>query len=1271
MLDVTDRDIAELDDGDLRSLVAFLCEASLRQACLSTSAVTWGGHQDAPDGGLDVRVDLPADIVIHGYVPRPTTGLQVKKPDMKPAAIHAEMRPGGVLRPAIQELAARGGAYVIASSAASLSDAALAKRRAAMRQAVVDVPGGEHLALDFYDRRRLASWVADHPGLVPWVRAKAGRPMQGWQSHGAWAHSLEGERAEYLVGEEARLHEIQGGQELSVTGGLEAVRNRLRVPGKAVRLIGLSGVGKTRFVQAVFDARVGAEALAPTLAFYTNLSDEPEPPPVALTTSLIAQQRRATLVVDNCPPDLHRRLAELVRAAGSSVSVLTVEYDVSDDQPEGTEVFRLEAASEELVGRLLRLRFPELSAVNTDVIAENSGGNARIAIALAETVGKGQSLAGLSDRTLFLRLFRQRNEDDASLLGAAEVCSLAYSFDGEELGGDEAELPRLAALAELSAREVYRHVQELMRRGLAQKRGKWRAILPQAIANRLAEQALDKLPREEIMAQLVHGASERLARSFSRRLGHLHRSGTAVRIAEEWLAPSGLLGDLAALNDFGRTLFTNIAPLAPAATLEAVERAVVGSNGDSLLTGASAISITRLLRSLAFDADLFERSASLLIGAALLEEPDNNTNSVADLFTSMFSILLSGTHATLEQRTATVDGLLRSDEARQQELGLKALEAALQVSHFTSVYGFSFGAHPRDHGWRPSTGDDVLRWFGTFVSMCQKLGCSSEPVAPRVRTLLAQRFHELWTAAGAHDVLENAARAFSDLGSWNEGWAAVRRILYLDRKGMETCTRERLEALDALLAPRDLAERVRARILSNGPLLFDAVDEEDEDAAPTSIARAMTRAQARTEELGSELAGNAPVFSQLLPDLVFRDRNADLLWHLGRGLGQAALQPVATWQALADALRATSEEDTNLAVVQGFLDGLHARDPGRVDALLDQAVQDGGLALWFPTLQGAVELDRAGLGRLHRSLHLGIAPIRAYGCLQYCRLADDVSDADFAGLIEIIASKERGVAVALDILAMRLHGGHPKEERSPHLVSIGRQLLHGLTSAEHLCRQGYLLARSVEACTFGVDGHELAIHLCCLVRDALENPNVGHGLYEITKVLLRTQPAIALPAFLQDARAKRNTLGWSALESLKTFGRNLLDELAPDVILTWCDENPALNYPLAAAAVRFETAAREGGGLSWTEIALQLIAKAPDRLVVLRSFVERFDPRSWTGSRAAILSSRAQLLTMFEQDVVPEIAAYARSARDKLERWAAQQRRWEVEHSREQDERFK
>lgn len=177
MFEITADDIAALNDDDLRSLVALLCELEMRRKGLPVSAVTWGGDQNAADGGLDVRVDLSKKAKIQGFVPRAATGFQVKKSDMPPKEIAGEMRPKGKVRAVIRDLAKRAGAYIIVSSNGSVSDSALGKRREAMASAVKGVQNARSLTLDFYDRGRIATWVRDHPGLIPWVRQKFGKSI--------------------------------------------------------------------------------------------------------------------------------------------------------------------------------------------------------------------------------------------------------------------------------------------------------------------------------------------------------------------------------------------------------------------------------------------------------------------------------------------------------------------------------------------------------------------------------------------------------------------------------------------------------------------------------------------------------------------------------------------------------------------------------------------------------------------------------------------------------------------------------------------------------------------------------------------------------------------------------------------------------------------------------------------------------------------------------------------------------------------------------------
>ena len=162
-------------------------------------------------------------------------------------------------------LAREAGAYVIISSGANTSDTALIDRRRAMRKAVDGTANASDLHVDFYDRSRVAIWLRNHPAVIPWVREKVGRPIQGWRSYDAWAFSPDGLHDDYLDDDTLRVHSTRRESEgTSIADGIRRLRAALSRPHGVVRLTGLSGVGKTRLVQALFDARVGEHSLDPS-----------------------------------------------------------------------------------------------------------------------------------------------------------------------------------------------------------------------------------------------------------------------------------------------------------------------------------------------------------------------------------------------------------------------------------------------------------------------------------------------------------------------------------------------------------------------------------------------------------------------------------------------------------------------------------------------------------------------------------------------------------------------------------------------------------------------------------------------------------------------------------------------------------------------------------------------------------------------------------------------------------------------------------------------
>lgn len=1274
MLEITGDEIAALSDTDLRTLIGLLCEAEMRRRGLPTSSVTYGGNQDAKDGGLDVSVALAAGSDIEGFVPKPQTGFQVKKPDMPRAEILKEMKPKGVLRPVILDLAVAGGAYVIVSSTGSTSASALAERRKAMAEALKDTTADAKLELDFYDRSRLATWVRDHPGVIPWVRARIGKAMPGWQSYGSWSLAPAGADASYLADDQAciRAGGKDEGDGVSAVEGINRIRKVLAEPRHVVRLVGLSGVGKTRLAEALFDASIGEGALDPSLAFYTNEADEPNPPPAGLASDLIVGRTRAILVVDNCTPELHHRLSEVARADGSTISLITIEYDIREDQPEGTDVFELDTSSIPLIEKLVRRRYPDLSQIDAQTIAEASGGNARVALALASRIEKTESAAALTEEELFKRLFQQRHDPDPTLLLIAQACSLVYSFDGETLEGDAAELPLLGGLAGKSADEMYAGVAELQRRDLVQARAQWRALLPHAIANRFAKMALQNIPPPKVKSILIENASERVLRSFSRRLGYLDDSKEAKAIVETWLAPGGLLSEVTNFNELGRAMFTNIAPLAPEAVLSALEKALSGADEATL---SRCTHFVQLLRSLAYEPGFFERALALLTRFAALSSGDERDNEAAGVLESLFHITLSGTHAPIAMRVKAADGLLGSDDARLRAVGVKALKALMKTSHFTSHYKFDFGARSRDFGYHPRSDAEVRAWFDEILELTRKFALSDNSVAGEIQKALARKFRGLWSNAGRAEDLDQLARGIAAQSFWRDGWIAARQTRIYDGKDMKPELRDRLAVLEEFLRPKDLVDKVRGLVI--GPRAgsldlndFDDDDEDEEDGTdPTArYAARAARSAAAIRELGHELAADEAAFKAVLPELMGGNTRAA---PLGEALAEDAEDPRAMWDAMVAQFAAI--ENASLQFLGGFISGLMKRDATLANMILDEAVEHLALAAWFPILQASVDIDKPALERLHRALKHGKAHISSYHNLAYGRATDNVPGPEFRDLVLAIARKPGGHTVGLEMVSMRLHADGSAKRMPPEVREAGRLVLDEFefhSKDNRTTREDYELGVVVRAALAGPEGAPVARGLCRRLIAAIADHQInGYDEDDLMKALLEVQPFEVLDElFSGDAKARRASV--RLLNNLLRFHKTVLDGVPDDIVLTWCDRDPAVRYPLAASVVLLFRRPKGGEPHEWTPLTAKLLEKASDPQLVLHEIINRLHPTSWSDSLATKLDERLKLLNKLPVVETASLTEAVAEARKTLQARIDSQRRREQEEDRTERNRF-
>ena len=132
---------------------------------------------------------------------------------------------------------------------------------------------------------------------------------------------------------------------------------------------------------------------------------------------------------------------------------------------------------------------------------------------------------------------------------------------------------------------------------------------------------------------------------------------------------------------------------------------------------------------------------------------------------------------------------------------------------------------------------------------------------------------------------------------------------------------------------------------------------------------------------------------------------------------------------------------------------------------------------------------------------------------------------------------------------------------------------------------------------------------------------------------------------------------------------NPLDGVPVEEMLRWCDEKPAERYPAISRVVSYYTAQHEGGA-EWTPLAMEMLKRAPDPVTVLKTFVSRFYPRVWSGSRAAIIESRLGLLDRLGELKNASVEDYVTRIRPQLVDDIARMRKSEDERDSARDERF-
>lgn len=1229
LFEVTTQEVKSLTAEDLQELIGRLCIADIILSGKSSRHVKFGGDINTPDGGIDILVDCPEAIPQGLYVPRKLTGFQVKKPKMEPRDICKEMSKYLNENGSITRLIKNAGAYILVSSGQSCNVSQLMKRENAMREAVSQVTGYENLEVAFYDNHRIVNWVNEYPGLIAWVKSKVGIIINGWKPYENWSN---GDFDEFFIDEIPRFHSPLHG-EVKISEGIKILREQLAKPGSSSRLIGLSGVGKTKLLEALFNKTIGENPLSEHLACYTNLEHNPNPSPEALIQHLTINKKRIVLIIDNCSSSQHKTLSDLIK--NSEISLITVEYDIREDFPPDTSVFQLEASSKDVLGMIIKKRYPEVNDFDLDRITTLSEGNSRVALAIMKNYEDLGDFSTLKDDSLFKRLFYQKNTQNESLLETAKACSLVFSFNHLDPSYAESEIPLLSQVGNQTIEEFYRNLVTIKNRGLLQSRGQWSALLPHSIANNLAVDALRGLTNDTIKKVFLGPNSSRLLSSFFHRLSFLHKCKRANELANAFFNQSIPFESIDILSEeYITEKLAYLLPIDLDASLDFLHRIIneeqlqLDINSHNKLINWLPVALTKL----AYFEDKFDPAFELIkVYVLKYQSVIGLDKSLQERITNLFRPIYPFTLSTPKTRHQHIVELLNSAHKELFNLGLSSLDSGFKTT--IDYYWFEdFGARPLSSGYRFSNNDEIRSWFSELLRIATE-SISKNPInKSKFLSVVSRNFRNLWGLELIQDDLISFIHTVTSIQPWVDIWNEIQKTILYDSEKMSQHSRDNLKQLSDFLKPKSLMEELLFALKYDCSLSLGTESKNDHKQEMIKLGINVANNFELLRQVGGELFTSSSCFiDSFVESLTLNTKDRLKLWHI-----------------LSDSYKEVTGLHW-LSVFIAFFKVLWLEDPSIASKIQDEIITDDDLYRLYPV---TINRDNVTPDQLNALTYLisSKQPLPAFfSYIPSIPLANLSSDNSYKRLIEEMSKTPAGFEAALQIVTDNFQTFKGKGITIPQkALKIGKDLLFvaldpSIANWKNSMTDFYVSRFLENLIEHNLSASYIQRFLMELLPEGFHKNYKYSEYHEVTTLIAKHFPYILLDTIFARIGNIEPINDMALLNSPERI-ENLMRPIEKDILLKWLDEDLRARAIFLSRYCSLIEKSSEQEEIRWSMFGEEFLSKTYVIPSVLENMLFRLEVRSWSGDRSNVIKKR---LSLFSQDSLPKLP--------ELNEWKKQQ----------------
>lgn len=1013
---------------------------------------------------------------------------------------------------------------------------------------------------------------------------------------------------------------------------------------RTLRVVGLSGLGKTRLV---FEAANQLEQGQRDDICYFDAASET----INLTALLKNAIRKGcdgTLIVDNCSADMHEKLRQEVEREDSSICLITIDY--SPQSVQDVPMIRLERFSDEDISKILEPAYQDkLSALDMQKIAAFAQGFPQMAVLLAKArLSDDPSLGILTDDGIAQKLLWGNETPSAEQERILQGCALFEIFGVEDEVSAQLEFIATTVLG-INHEVVHRCVQDFSDRGLIDRRGRFAQLVPKPLAVRLAA-AWWKREIKTRQLSVIEKLPQSMESSFCSQISRMDTLPRVKELTAQLCGQQGPFGSAEVIfSRKGSMLFRALVEVNPEVTADLINRIITPATDEMLtsINGDTRRNLVWALEKLSIRRETFDRASFCLLRLAA-EENESWSNNATGQFKQLFRLQLSGVQAPPEQRFNFLRTVLAMDEVKYTALAVEALAAALDLNGNIRTVGAEYqGINTKLEEWQPSTWEDIFAYLGECLSTLRELLKLSSAPHSRIKSAIGSNIRQLIgfnQGQNLNDVISEVLEL--DGPFWPEALDSIKCSLEYDNEHLRIEDIQYLERWLPLLDGRSgrLEDRLRILVLEP-PFEHREVNDEFIDVAAM-------KAAGLAKEIVRDHTNLDATVNFLIGDGMHRQTHA---------FGQALADESNEAYTLAREILAKTiaRMNTSTRLLLGVLSGLFKKSPENWRLLVDELMQNPDRAdLFLPDVLITGKIETTDLRRLSILVEQGELDVLRLRGLSYGSVLKHLEPepvCDLALCLVKLPERETNSWLALDLLFMYCHGDDNRRVRCKNAFQViclacglgnesSQKYFHEwnricsqlcVDDAEFRSQLTEKILRSIGADNLSFDTISEFKSAMCSVLKNMNSPTAG------TKDELTLQKLEACIS---------NASGLAYLHLLWIFegerkmntgkGESLFGIISVPTVLDWCEKHSAiLPFFVARSA---QVIVEVDKNLTVNPLLVTLLAKYGEDDNLGSEIEANLNTRTWGGSLAPILSR--------ERDVIHKLVSHENS---RVRQWAA------------------